>query len=169
MFVLILAMAGAALPQAVSQDPPAAQAEVVASLQSEPPTQARAGDLTVDQGGMMAWMSSDGLGGQVSVVVENGGTEPDRLISVTTPSGTVGELATFPIHNGRGERAPDGDMTIAPGRTGVLALLADLTSGRPAPVQTTITLVFERAGEITVSAHPVSPAPPPPPPPPTRR
>ncbi len=130
---------------------------------AETPTSARSGDLTVSQGGMMAWSANGGLGGQVTVLVDNAGAGTDRILSVTTPSGTVGDLGVYPIVNGRGERAPDGDLTIRPGRTGVLAQLTDLASGVPAPVLTSVTITFERAGAITIQAMPASPAPPSPP------
>lgn len=133
------------------------------------PTSAVSGDLTVAEGGMMAWSSGGRLGGQVSVVVENSGPDADRVVSISTPAGPVGRIGVYPIVNGRGTRAPEGDLTIAPGRTGVLAELDDLASGAPAPVLTTVTVVFERAGAVTVRAQPVSPAPAPPAPVPTPR
>lgn len=124
---------------------------------------ARSGDLTVSQGAMMAWSVNGGLGGQVTVLVDNAGSGTDRILSVTTPSGTVGDIDIYPVVNGRGERAPDGDLTIRAGRTGVLAQLTDLASGVPAPVLTTVTITFEQAGEVTIQATPASPAPPAPP------
>ena len=130
---------------------------------AETPTSARSGDLTVSRGGMMAWSANGGLGGQVTVLVDNAGAGTDRILSVTTPSGTVGDVGVYPIVNGRGERAPDGDLTIRPGRTGVLAQLTDLASGVPAPVLTSVTITFVQAGEVTIQAMPTSPAPPPPP------
>ena len=130
---------------------------------TETPTSARSGDLTVSQGGMMAWSANGSLGGQVTVLVDNGGTGTDRILSVTTPSGTVGDVGVYPVVNGRGERAPDGDLTIRPGRTGVLAKLTDLASGVPAPVLTSVTITFEQAGAVTIQAMPASPAPPSPP------
>jgi copper(I)-binding protein len=130
---------------------------------TEPPTSARSGDLTVSQGGMMAWSVNGGLGGQVTALVDNAGSGTDRILSVTTPSGTVGNVGVYPLVNGRGERAPNGDLTIRPGRTGVLAELTDLASGVPAPVLTTVTITFEQAGAVTIRAMPASPAPPSPP------
>ncbi len=130
---------------------------------AETPTSARSGDLTVSQGGMMAWSVNGGLGGQVTALVDNAGSGTDRILSVTTPSGTVGNVGVYPLVNGRGERAPNGDLTIRPGRTGVLAELTDLASGVPAPVLTTVTITFEQAGAVTVRAMPASPAPPSPP------
>lgn len=139
---------------ALVADPPASAAVEV-------PPRAQAGDLAVGNGGMMAWSTGGALGGQITVVVDNAGAETDRIVSINTPSGTVGTIVVFPIVNGRGERGADGDTSIRPGRTGVLGELTDLTSGVPMPVATTITVVFERAGEVTVSAQPTSPAPPP--------
>lgn len=127
------------------------------------PASASSGDLTVSQGGMMAWSANGGLGGQVTVLVDNAGAGTDRILSVTTPSGTVGDVGVYPVVNGRGERAPDGDLTIRSGRTGVLATLTDLASGVPAPVLTSVTITFEHAGAVTIQAMPASPAPPSPP------
>lgn len=128
-----------------------------------PAATASSGDLTVSQGGMMAWTVEGHLGGQVMLLVDNAGPADDRVVSVRTPAGVVGEISTYPVVNGRGNRAPGGDLTIHPGRTGVVADLTDITSGRPAPVKTSITLEFEHAGEVTISALPASPAPPAPP------
>jgi hypothetical protein len=136
---------------------------LVQDAATETPASARSGDLTVSQGSMMAWSANGGLGGQVTVLVDNAGAGTDRILSVTTPSGTVGDLGVYPVVNGRGERAPDGDLTIRPGRTGVLARLTDLASGMPAPVLTSVTITFEQAGAITIQAMPASPAPPSPP------
>jgi hypothetical protein len=130
---------------------------------AETPTSARSGDLTVSQGGMMAWSTNGGPGGQVTVLVDNAGSGTDRILSVTTPSGTVGDVGVYPVVNGRGERAPDGDLAIRSGRTGVLAQLTDLASGVQAPVLTTVTITFEQAGEVTIQAMPASPPPPAPP------
>ena len=136
---------------------------LVQDAATEAPTSARSGDLTVSQGSMMGWSVNGGLGGQVTVLVDNAGAGTDRILSLTTPAGTIGDVGVYPVVNGRGERAPDGDLTIRPGRTGVLAELTDLASGVPAPVLTSVTITFERAGEVTVQAMPASPAPPSPP------
>jgi copper(I)-binding protein len=135
---------------------------LVQDAPAEAAASARSGDLTVSQGGMMAWRANGGLGGQVTVLVDNAGSGTDRILSVTTPAGTVGDVGVYPVVNGRGERAPDGDLTIRAGRTGVLARLTDLASGVPAPVLTTVTITFEQAGQVTITAAPTSPAPPPP-------
>lgn len=133
---------------------------LVQDAATEAPASARSGDLTVSQGAMMAWSLNGGLGGQLTVLVDNAGAGTDRILSMTTPSGTVGDVGVYPVVNGRGERAPDGDLTIRPGRTGVLAKLTDLASGVPAPVLTTVTITFEQAGEVTIQAMPTSPGPP---------
>jgi hypothetical protein len=136
---------------------------LVQDAATEAPTSASSGDLTVSRGSMMGWSVNGGLGGQVTVLVDNAGAGTDRILSLTTPAGTIGDVGVYPVVNGRGERAPDGDLTIRPGRTGVLAELTDLASGVPAPVLTSVTITFERAGEVTVQAMPASPAPPSPP------
>ena len=133
---------------------------LVQDAATEAPTSARSGDLTVSRGSMMGWSVNGGLGGQVTVLVDNAGAGTDRILSMTTPAGTIGDVGVYPVVNGRGERAPDGDLTIRPGRTGVLAELTDLASGVPAPLLTSVTITFERAGKVTVQAMPASPAPP---------
>ena len=133
---------------------------LVQDAATEAPTSARSGDLTVSRGSMMGWSVNGGLGGQVTVLVDNAGAGTDRIVSMTTPAGTIGDVGVYPVVNGRGERAPDGDLTIRPGRTGVLAELTDLASGVPAPLLTSVTITFERAGKVTVQAMPASPAPP---------
>jgi len=135
----------------------------VAAVSQQASPVATIGDLTLTNGGMMAWTSADGLGGQVMFRVENAGTEADRVVSVRTPSGTTGKITVYPIIDGRGLPLPEGDVSIRPGGTGVMIELVDIASGRPQPVQTTLTVVFERAGEVTLLAMPASPAPPSPP------
>lgn len=149
MLELLLALAAGPAPQTAPAEPPA-------SVQSGP--------LTVSQGGMMAWMYQGKLGGQVMILVDNAGPDADRVVSIRTPSGTVGDISVYPVVNGRGERAPAGDTGVRPGRTGVVGDLTDVASGQPMPVRTTVTVVFEHAGEVTVLAVPTSPAPAPPPP-----
>jgi hypothetical protein len=142
---------------------------VTQTAPAEAPHTVQSGDLTVSTGGMRAWTSGGKLGGQVSVIVNNTGTGTDRVLEMRTPSGTVGEIGVYPIVNGRGERAPNGDLGIRPGHTGVLAELTDIASGEPTPVLTTVTIVFEQAGEVTIQAVPTSPGPPSPPPAPSRQ
>jgi copper(I)-binding protein len=138
-------------------------AEPATVMAQDAPATATAGDLTLRDGGMMAWTGADGLGGQVMFLVDNSGTDADRVLSVRTPAGTTGKITVYPIVNDRGEAAPEGDVSIRPGGAGVTADLVDLASGRPQPVQTTLTVVFERAGEVTLKAMPFSPPPPAPP------
>ena len=142
--------------------------ELLMGLCADPPAQVAAatparvhcGDLILGNGGMMAWATGGALGGQVSVIVENTGAESDRVVSIRTPAGPVGAVVTYPFADGHAQRAVDGETVIQPGRTAVVGELTDLTSGVPMPAQTTITIVFERAGEVTVFAGPVSPSPP---------
>lgn len=131
-----------------------------APVPAQAPRTAQAGELTVSDGSMMAWMSRDGLGGDVKARIENAGAGSDRILSISTPAGTVGKVSLYTIVNGRGTRAPDGELSIPPGGTGIVAELTDIASGQAAASLTTITLVFERAGEITIRAVPTSPAPP---------
>ncbi|MBU2117713.1 MAG: hypothetical protein KJ954_08950 [Alphaproteobacteria bacterium] len=132
------------------------------------PASAQAGDLTISQGHMMGWAGGGKpLGGEVAFTVENAGAEPDRVVSVSTPAGPSGEVSVQVARDGRAVKLEPGDLTLAaatadgPGLSRVTAQLTGLTHGAPSSVPTTITVTFERAGPVTVSARPVSPAPPP--------
>ncbi|MDZ4362333.1 hypothetical protein [Brevundimonas sp.] len=164
MLELLLALMIAGLP---AQDPPPPQPDPL------PPAVVQSGDLTLRNAGMMAWNRGGQLEGQVMVVVVNAGAEADRVVSVSTPSGTVGKITVNVRREGRGVALPDGDTTIHglpeqpadqwANQSYVVAELTDIASGRPMPVQTPVTFIFERAGAMTVLAMPTSPAPPPPP------
>lgn len=131
---------------------------------TEAPRSARSGDLTVSQGGVTTWPFDSKPGGQVSVVVDNAGASTDRVTSMRTPTGPVGRIVAYPVVGPRSGPAPDGDLTIRPGRTALMADLASLSPADPAEIETTVTVVFERAGEITVQAVPNFPVAAPPPP-----
>ncbi|NJC40764.1 hypothetical protein GGQ87_001022 [Brevundimonas alba] len=138
-----------------------------AALAQDAPATAEAGDLTVSQATMMGWNSSHtGLGGEVSFTVRNLG-EADRVVSVNSPAGPPGEVSVQVARNGQAIRLEPGDASVAaavdgqPGLSRVTAQLTGLAHGRPSSVPTTVTVTFERAGQVTVSATPVSPAPPP--------
>lgn len=132
-----------------------------------PPALVQAGDLTVGGGHMMAWSTGAGLGGEVAVIVRNNGSTPDRVVWVSTPAGPVGAIIIQVARDGAPVRLEDGDRTIAgadasgPGLSRISAELTGLSSGSPQPYATTITVRFERAGEVTIVARPASPAPPP--------
>ena len=135
---------------------PAAQAASTGA-----PATAQSGDLTVSQGTVMTWNSSVGPGGEVQVVVENGGSEADRVMSVSTPAGSVTNIVLRRVAE-QSQVAEEGDRAVRPGRTRVFAVLAGSASGESRPVPTTITVVFEKAGEVTIQATPASPPPAPP-------
>lgn len=126
---------------------------ITQTAQAEAPRTVQVGDLIVSNGGMMAWDA-----GQVIFEVENRGSDVDRIVSIATPAGTVSEIIMRPIAAGSG-RPPAGDYSIKPGHTRVYANLTDVASDEPQPFRTTVTVVFEKAGEVTVLATPVSPAP----------
>lgn len=143
-------------PAAVRQDAGA----TLSSLQ--------AGALTVSQGSMMGWSSGGQLGGEVAFTVSNAGG-PDRVVSVTTPAGPVGDISVQVARGGGAVRLEPGDTAVEPagvdgsaGRSRVSATLTDLVHGVPSSVPTVIAVTFEHAGTVTVTAGPVSPAPPPP-------
>ena len=151
---------------ALAQDP-AVQAVPPVGVTAAPSSVTSA-DLTVLQGTMMAWNRGGQLEGEVAFTVQNSGA-PDRVISVSTPSGPSGKISLQVARDGVAANLADGVMTLAgvnadgtPGLSRVTLGLTGLTSNYPMPVRTTITVRFETAGEVTISADPVSPAPPPP-------
>ena len=136
---------------------------------AEAPASTQVGDLTVQGGHMMGWFGSvDGLGGEVAFTVDNNGSEADRVLSVQTPAGPVGRVSIQTLVGGQVLILPAGETTLpaaAPndpsaGLSRVTATLSDLASGRAMSQATTVTVTFERAGTVTISADPVSPAPP---------
>lgn len=71
------------------------------------PLDVQVGAIHVGGGAMMAWNSSrDGLGGQVSVTVINRGTEPDRVVSISTPAGPVGSIKLYAMRVGATRPCP---------------------------------------------------------------
>ena len=148
---------------ALAQDP---AVHAVLPIEITAPASVTSGDLTVSQGGMTGWASAGALGGNVMVTVVNASTEPDRIVSVTSPAGPVGEILMDVVRDGQVVRLTGGDTTVPAaesgqsGRARIYGVLTDLAHGQPSNVATTITLTFEKAGEVTVAANPVSPAPP---------
>ncbi len=94
--------------------------------------------------------------GGAFMVVTNGGTEPDRIVSAQTPVAEKAELHTHQMDNGVMKMRPVDAITVAPGepvtlRPGglhvmLLGLKQPLTQGSHFPV----TLTFAKAPPVTV-------------------
>ena len=157
MLSFFLVLAQAPMTQAAPVAAPAAEV-------SAPPS-VTAGSLTVLQGSMMAWNRGGQLEGEVAFTVRNSGA-PDRVVSISTPAGPSGTISLQVARSGAAVSLAPGDMTVAgansdgtPGLSRVTLGLTDLANGMPMPVPTTITVRFETAGDVTLLARPVSPAP----------
>lgn len=114
-----------------------------------------AGDLRIDH----PWSRAAGANanGAGFMTIQNTGTEPDRLISASTPAARVVELHTH-IRDGDVMRMrPVNDIPVPPGQTVhlrpgelhlmLIGLTAPLNRGASVP----LTLHFERAGQVQVS------------------
>ena len=140
-------------------------AEPAPLVEVQVPERAVLGELTVHQAHMMGWMSAGRLGGEIAFTVSNAGAEPDRVVSVSSPAGPVERLTLQSATRQGVVSLPNGNRTVAaaasdgPGLTRVTAHLSDLARGEPSSQATAVTIRFERAGEVTVLARPVSPAP----------
>ena len=157
MLSFFLLLAQAPVTQAALADAPAAEVSAPATV--------AAGNLTVLQGSMMAWSRGGQLEGEVAFTVRNSGA-PDRVLSIATPAGPSGTISLQVARSGTAVSLAPGDMTVAganadgtPGLSRVTVGLTDLANGMPMPVPTTITVLFETAGYVTLLARPVSPAP----------
>lgn len=102
--------------------------------------------------------AGNAMNGAVYVEIVNGGSAPDRLIAAATPAATHAELHTNISENGVMKMRPVEAIDIAPGQHVVLepgglhlmlmGLVAPLVEGDSFP----ITLTFEKAGSLEVSA-----------------
>lgn len=121
------------------------------------PAQARditAGDLTI----LQPWTRAAGANanGAAFMRLRNGGVQPDRLISASTPVARVVELHTV-IREGDAMRMrPVQDIAVAPGQTvelrpgGFHVMLIGLNAPLAQGTRVPLTLRFERAGEVQV-------------------
>ncbi|GLK49415.1 hypothetical protein GCM10017620_23880 [Brevundimonas intermedia] len=95
--------------------------------------------------------------GLLSIQVRNAGSENDRLLSASTTAGAVENLQIQSFVNGEPTNGVDGDTTIRPGLTRISARLVNVTGPDVPPARMTVTLVFEKAGTLTVNAEPMGP------------
>lgn len=117
-----------------------------------------AGDLTVSD--VWARASAGGAGaGAVFLTIANGGAAADRLVSASTPVSQVTELHTHAEVNGiMTMRKIDGidvgaaqKVELKPG--GLHIMLMGLTSVLKEGDSFPVTLIFEKAGKVEVSAN----------------
>lgn len=114
----------------------------------------RIGDITIGH----PWSRAAGAGGTGAgfLKLTNNGTQPDRLVSATSPLAPVVELHSMVRDGDVMRMRPVQDITIAPGQTvelrpgGFHIMLVGLTAPMNQGTRVPLTLRFERAGEIQV-------------------
>lgn len=112
------------------------------------------GDITIGH----PWSRAAGAGGTGAgyLKLTNNGTQPDRLISATSPLAPVVELHSMVRDGDVMRMRPVQDITIAPGQTvelrpgGFHIMLVGLTAPMNQGTRVPLTLRFERAGEVQV-------------------
>ena len=99
--------------------------------------------------------------GAAYVTIRNTGEEPDRLVGIETPVAARPEVHAMVEKDGVATMRPAGALEIPPGGEillepgGLHIMLMQLQQALEQGEQVPLTLVFEKAGEITVTA-PVS-------------
>lgn len=113
-----------------------------------------AGELTI----VNPWTRAAGANGNGAAFMRlrNGGAQPDRLVSASTPVARVVELHTM-IRDGDAMRMrPVTDIAVGPGQTvelrpgGFHVMLIGLNAPLAQGTRVPLTLRFERAGEVRV-------------------
>ncbi len=113
-----------------------------------------AGDITIGH----PWTRAAGAGGTGAgfLKLTNTGTQPDRLLSATSPVAPVVELHSMVRDGDVMRMRPVQDITIAPGQTvelrpgGFHIMMVGLTSAMKQGSRVPLILRFERAGEVRV-------------------
>lgn len=124
----------------------------------------RAGDLVISQ----AWAapsSSAKRSGSIYLTIRNAGKEPDWLIGAHSPAALITELRSHrtgpvvgPPRKVLGIALPAGKaVTLKPGAESIA--LSDITQPYRVGEAVPVTLIFQRAGEVTVEALVLSEAP----------
>jgi copper(I)-binding protein len=96
--------------------------------------------------------------GAAYVTIRNTGDEPDRLVGIETPVAARPEVHAMEEKDGVMKMRPAGPLEIPPGREvrlepgGLHIMLMQLQEPLKEGGQMPLTLVFEQAGEITVTA-----------------
>ncbi|MEK9281429.1 MULTISPECIES: copper chaperone PCu(A)C [unclassified Bradyrhizobium] len=117
----------------------------------------KAGDLVISQ----AWSRATPSGAKVAggyLTIENKGTAPDKLISVSTEIAGKADVHEMAMDNGVMKmRALDKGLAIDPGKTVKLApggyhlMLQELKGPLKQGDKVPVTLEFEKAGKVAVS------------------
>jgi copper(I)-binding protein len=116
----------------------------------------RAGDIAIDR----PWTRAVGASAPTAagyMVLRNGGTVPDRLVSAATPMATAIEMHQMSMTDGimRMRPLPDG-IELPPGQSvrlepgGLHLMLIGPTGGLARGTRVPVTLRFERAGQVAV-------------------
>lgn len=113
-----------------------------------------AGDIAI----LHPWTRAAGANGNGAgfLRLRNGGTQPDRLLSATSPAARVVELHTMERDGDVMRMRPVRDIAVAPGATvelrpgGFHIMLIGLTAPMAQGGRVPLTLRFERAGEVQV-------------------
>lgn len=122
-----------------------------------PPARAhdyRAGDLHI--GHPWSRAASANTNGAGFMTIRNGGTQPDRLVSASTPVARVVELHTHIREGDVMRMRPVQDIPVPPGQTvrlrpgGLHVMLIGLNEPLRQGAEVPLTLRFERAGEVQV-------------------
>ena len=106
------------------------------------------------------WALSSGEGVPVSLSIHNDGVDDDRLLGASTPVARCVSVQLTRLVRGRPQTTPlPGGLLIAAGATitlepaashlALIGLRADLVQGETFP----LTLLFDRAGEVNVTAR----------------
>ncbi|WP_027550653.1 copper chaperone PCu(A)C [Bradyrhizobium sp. Cp5.3] len=117
----------------------------------------KAGDLVISQ----AWSRATPSGAKVAggyLTIENKGTAPDRLVSVSTEIAGKADVHEMAMDNGVMKmRALDKGLAIDPGKTMKLApggfhlMLQELKGPLKQGDKVPVTLEFEKAGKVAIS------------------
>jgi copper(I)-binding protein len=113
-----------------------------------------AGDIAI----LQPWTRAAGANGNGAgfLRLRNGGAQPDRLLSASTPAARVVELHTMERDGNVMRMRPVPDIALPPGQTvelrpgGLHIMLIGLTAPLVQGGRVPITLRFERAGEVRV-------------------
>jgi len=140
--------------------PAAARAEHAKRGGAAMPGMARIGALVVER----AWARSSLTGnGAAYVTVRNTGTAMDRLVGIRTPVAARAELHTHSMDKGIMRMRQLSAIEIHPGAPAVMRpggnhiMLIGLTSRLRKGGMVALTLVFEKAGAVTVQARILGP------------
>jgi hypothetical protein len=117
----------------------------------------KAGDLVISQGWSRATPNGAKIGSGY-LTIENKGTAPDRLVSVSADIAGKTEVHEMTMKNGvMTMRSVDNGLTIDPGKTVKLApggyhlMMFDLKNPLKQGDTLPVTLTFEKAGKVNVS------------------